>query len=282
LFDEVQNVLKGRKNKTKQYLLENPDFPLRRFIFNKQDKPLTGYWAKGKRKKYPYYSFSEPGTTIRKEVLEAGFMELLQCFAFETKHFSFLKERLKACFESTIKNDVLANDAIEKRIEEINNQIDILIKVHGQGGISENIFSVRVKKLEMELDELQELLKAKSNQDISIDDLVKSVTSFLIAPHLFWQKSPVDTRRKIQVFVFPMGLIFDGIKFRTPKLCSVYRLKDIIDAKFDPKADLRVNTKNTLKTYSFTLLSENLLETKAFWETIMVDLRGLSKIMPYQ
>ncbi len=71
LFNDVQNILKGKNRKVKYYLHENPDFPLRRFVVNEHGKQLTGYWSKGKRLKYPYYSFHSKGTTIKKRGIRA-------------------------------------------------------------------------------------------------------------------------------------------------------------------------------------------------------------------
>ncbi|MBS1520683.1 MAG: recombinase family protein, partial [Bacteroidetes bacterium] len=244
LYEQVQNVLKGKKNKTKQYLLENPDFPLRRFVFTCDGKPLTGYWSKGKRKKYPYYSFSKPGTTIRKEELERKFMIHLSKCSFKTEQLVVLKRLLEEHFDKHLKNDAIANGALEKREEELNKQIDALIALHSQGNISEAILNSRIKKHEAELEELASLSSINSNNKVDLDGLLQFVNSFLLAPQSIWRKSHVYIRRKIQEFVFPQGIVFNGTNFRTPKLCNIFEAKHIMSGRFDPKVASGVSTKN--------------------------------------
>ncbi len=94
LFDEVQGILKGRMNNAKFFLKDNPDFPLRRFVLNENGKQLTGYWSQGKRLKYPYYSFSLPGTTIRKEVLEQKYISFLAEYTLTREHLSTLRAKI--------------------------------------------------------------------------------------------------------------------------------------------------------------------------------------------
>lgn len=279
LFEQVQNVLKGKKNKTKQYLKENPDFPLRRFIFDNQGTPLTGYWAKGKQKKYPYYSFSKPKTTIRKECLEKSFLAYLSKLAFKTEHLVSLRNSLKAHFEKYLKNELVANEAIEERIDEINKQIDVLISLHSQGSLGEGIFNTRVKKYEAELDELNSLPNKNSKSYINLDGLLEFVNGFLLAPHIFWEKSPVHIRRTIQVFVFPQGVVFNGGNFRTPKICSVFQVKQLITGLLDPRVASRVSTKNNTWRTNLPPSDLKALYSKAFWDSVINDLLKIKEII---
>jgi site-specific DNA recombinase len=279
LFDNVQNILKGRMNDVKHYLKENPDFPLRRFVVDDNGRPITGYWSKGKKSKYPYYSFYSKGTTIRKETLELKFMELLQSYAFDNFHLNALKEYLGKHFGKKSSNEIYANNAMEKRIEQINQEIDQLIQIHGQGNISVNIFSTRIKKLEDEMEELQELLKVKKSENINIPDLLDFAVSALKGLHHLWEKCPLEIKRKLQVFGFSNVIIFDGVNFRTPKICSVFKLKVLIDDLKFPRVNLRVETSNTSKTEVLPPYPINLLETKAFWEEVAAELNQLKVIL---
>jgi site-specific DNA recombinase len=279
LFEDVQAVLKGRKNKIKHYQKENPDFPLRRFVLSPLGKQLTGYWSKGKRSMYPYYSFQHPGTTIRKESLEEKFMAFLSLFSFDTSHLQNLRAHLERHFGKQASSDKEGKVAIGRRIEEINQQIDVLIDLHGQGSISESIFSHRIQRLEVELEELQDLLKAKSDVEVNIGELLAHVEETLKAPHLFWSKSPSEIRRKFQVFDFPYGVVFDGEHFRTPKVCSLFKLKCIFGDEMSLIANLRGTGKNTVDGTSLPLSDEKLLETKEFWETVRDDAAKLYRIM---
>lgn len=253
LFDDVQAALKGRKNKVRHYIKENPDFPLRRFTVNENGKQLRGYWSQGKRLKYPYYSFALPGTTIRKEALEEKFMALLEGLAFDTSHFKLLRHYLDKHFGKHMANEAIAKKATEKRVMELNAQIDTLINLHAQGSISESILAGRVKKLEAELEELQGTIVTENELGFDIKELLRKVANILKCPHIFWENSSIDIKKKFQVFVFPNGVIWDGENLRTPKLSFVFQLKGLFEQPEFSRVNSRDSRKNTaLRTNSQT------------------------------
>lgn len=279
LFDDVQGILTGRMNKGSHYLHENPDFPLRRFIVNEEEKPLAGYWAKGRRLKYPYYSFTLPGTTIRKEILEQKFMDFLAEYAFDRQHLNVIRCYIIKYFHEHIGGQQNDRAIIEKRIAEIDAQIDNLIKLEKKGTISTSILEDRVGKFESELNELRGLLGKAERKDINIPQLLDFAARALKKPYILWQKASVEIQRRLQVFVFPEGLVFDGVNLRTPKLCSIFKLKKLIDNSLLPIVVSKYSTKNTLSERSLPPSEINLLESKVFWEAVVEDLKQLEIIL---
>jgi site-specific DNA recombinase len=232
LFDEVQHILSGRSNKVKHYHLENPDFPLRRFVVNEQGKRLTGGWSQGKRKRYAYYSFNIPGTTISKQKLEQKFMEFLSGYEFDNRHLKVMRTCFEKYFLQHIEGFGNEKELIQKRVAEINDQIDKLITLQTNGGISMTILADRTKKLETELEQLNVLLKERPEQEYDIAELLRFAAEALKKPELLWQKSPFAIKKKLQVFNFPDGVVFDGQKFRTPKVSSIFKLKELFVPEF--------------------------------------------------
>lgn len=278
LFDTVQLILRGRKNNVRHYIVQNPDFPLRGFVYNEHGKRLVGYWSKGKRLKYPYYSFAAPGTTIRKEKLEKKFTALLESLAFDTTHLGLLRQFLENHFDKETDNDKVANGAIDKRIGEINQQIDYLFRQHRQGIIGDTLMATRMKNVEAELEDLTELKQSKSEDGIDIPDLIKHAAKALKAPHLFWQKGSVETRRAFQVFVFRKGIVWDGLNLRTPKIASVFQLKELFaDEKFT-RVNLRVARKNTPLGTGFQGKGKAFQDNGIFRELLLEELRELKNM----
>ncbi|HTE01649.1 MAG TPA: recombinase family protein [Mucilaginibacter sp.] len=274
LFNEVQNILKGKNRKVKYYLHENPDFPLRRFVVNEHGKQLTGYWSKGKRLKYPYYSFHLKGTTIRKEVLERKFMDFLAQYEFDDKYLNTIRHYLKVHFEERLTSQGDGRKVIEQRITEINDQIDKLIDLQTNGGISLNLLTERTKKLENELEDLQDLLKNRVIKEFDIAELFNFAVAILKEPHILWQKSPFEIKKKLQVFDFPHGIVFNGINFRTPKICNIFKLKDVIPPIFDQVVPSQYTGKNTVSKTKLPPLS-NFLQSKEYWEQVVDELKEL-------
>lgn len=278
LFDAVQAILKGRTRKMRQYVKEHPDFPLRNFVFNSGGKPLRGFWAKGRSKKYPYYSFHSPGTIVKKHELEEKFAVFLERFKFETRHLAILKHQLKQRFVKHYEAERLSATAVEKQIDETNQRIDTLIEVKGQGGISETVFLTRITKYETELRELQKLLRPAQDIPVDISRLLAFAATALQQLHILWKTSPVDIQRKLQWFIFPNGVSFDGANLQTAKLCSIFNLKVALEGmKFPnvPSEGLEINT------LSGTIFSgnENLLENEVVWKQMVNELITLKNLI---
>ncbi|MFB9841111.1 recombinase family protein [Mucilaginibacter ginsenosidivorans] len=278
LFDEVQAVLNDRKNTVKHYLKENPDFPLRRFVTNEGGKLLRGYWAKGKTKKYPYYSFQQVGTTIRKETLESIFLNYLQSLSYDSVQLKQLKRYLDNHFTKRVNNEEKAAVAIQERIKELDKQIDKLIELHTAEKISSTIFTSRIKKIEDERDDLLELQKSKITENVDVNGLLRSAAKALKQPHSIWQNGNLELKRAWQKFVFPKGLVFDGTNLRTPKICRLFNLKAIFDEQKFSKVTLRDTGKNTLSGTNLPLSDNIALESKECAASVMTDLLVLREI----
>ena len=279
LFDTVQAILEGRKNKVKYYLHDNPDFPLRRFVLSENGKQLTGYWSKGKKLKYPYYSFHAAGTTIRKEVLEQKFMDFLDKYAFDHQHIHFLKDSLIKHFHKEEKENRNNTENIEKRIIEINGKIDKLIELEDKGSISTTMMADRIKKFEEELSELKVMIKEREPFEVDIPDLFSYVTEALKNPGKLWLKSSLEDKKRMQVFDFPEGVVFDGKNFRTPKICRLFKLKEQIEGLKLPGVSSASNGKNTLAKTILPPYSKKVNCVEISWECVAKDLRLLKRII---
>lgn len=279
LFDEVQMILKGKMNKVKHYVRENPDFPLRRFVTNMDGKQLTGYWSQGKRLKYPYYSFHLPGTTIRKEMLEQKFKDLLARYTFDSTQLKVMRNYLIKHFIKRQSIHSSDRGTIEKRVAEIDSQIDNLIKLESAGSISTVIFTDRVRKLDTESQELKSLLRKREINDVNITQLLAFATEVLKKPYMLWEKAPLATQKRLQVFDFPDGLIFDGVDFRTPKVCSIFKVKELIDSQVFSRVSSKYTGKNTLYKTNLPPSGQMLLNNKVFWEEVVSNLLDLKCII---
>jgi len=217
--------------------------------------------------------------TIRKEVVEQKFVDFLSQYSFDAVHLNTIKGYLEKYFGKHAQNQKNDSEAIQNRITEINQQIDNLITLQTNGSISTTLLSNRVQKFELELEELTDLLKVKTEEKVDINDLLKFATKVLKQPHLLWQKSPLDIKKRIQVFDFPNGIVFDGANFRTPKVCSIYKLKEQIDTNKLLVVNSRFPGKNTVSTHVLLHSDFLLLETKEFWEQIVQELKQLQGIV---
>ncbi|MDB5009193.1 MAG: hypothetical protein JWP45_3586 [Mucilaginibacter sp.] len=279
LFDLVQAILKRRKFNSKFYLHDNPDFPLRRFVINDDGKQITGYWSQGRNLKYPYYSFTKPGTTIRKEELERKFMLFLSQYSFDTIHLKEMRTYLIKYFEKKANKTQQNIGSIQSRINEINSSIDNLIKLESRGSISTTILEDRVKQFDNELYELKKLLINRENTEVNIPQLLKFAAKSLNDIAYLWKISPSEIQKQLQRFEFPEGIIFNGMNFRTATICSVFKAKELIDGAKSIIVPSEYGGKNTMSGTKLPPSGLNLLETKAFWEEVVAELVQLERIL---
>ncbi len=104
LFNKAQTILDRKRNITKQYLNDNPDFPLRRFVRSLDGGAVSGYWAQGRLKKYPYYFFKDSKKAVRKEVLEEEFINLMADHRSDISIFNRFEKFLKEEADKYSKN----------------------------------------------------------------------------------------------------------------------------------------------------------------------------------
>ncbi len=239
LFDKVQAILHGRKNVITHYLHENPDFPLRRFVTDEMGNPLTGYWSKGEYKKYPYYTFKQPGSLVRKEILENKFLEFLALFEFDNTLLQKLRKGLMDSFKKKTGKSDTNYVQIEETIAARNKELDHYIKLDRAGDISKVTFKDRVVKLESEIATLNDLLATKPKLNYDIKDLMAFAEKVLRDPCSLWKNSHFELQKRLQKFYFPEGLTFNGQYFRTSIMCSLFKLKSVFWDYIVPRVDPR-------------------------------------------
>ena len=278
LFEKVQAVLNGRKNIITHYLHENPDFPLRRFVTDEQGNNLTGYWSKGEYKKYPYYTFKQPGTLVRKEVLEIKFLEFLALFEFDSTHLKNLRKGLIEAFSKKGAKNENNYVQIEVTLATKNKELDHYVALDRNGDISKATFKDRVANLEAEIATLNDLLVNRPKAIYDIKDLMAFAEKILKDPCRLWQNSHFELRKRLQKFYFPLGIIFNGQYFRTPTMCSLFKLKSIFWDYIVPRVDLGDKKTNTVFRRNFEE-NKKMIETEAFWVMIAEELTSLHNII---
>ena len=94
LFTRVQARLSGKRTTEVHRRLDDPDFPLRRFVRCEScNTPLTGSSPRGRRKNYSSYSCRKgcQGISVRKEALEGQFVRLLESLQPKPEYLNLFK-----------------------------------------------------------------------------------------------------------------------------------------------------------------------------------------------
>lgn len=276
LFDRVQQRIRSKKV-SRTYLVENPDFPLRRFVHATSGEKLTGAWAQGKLKKYPYYRFQIEKQTYSKWFLDTTFAAFMEENSISLRYLNAVRIIIKDLATKHSNKKKAKNEYLDTRSAELTNKKGLLIEKNLSGVISDAILRQQLETVERELWKIQRIKERQNSSLIGVVKLLDQVEPYLARPGTEWTKLPFEIKKKFQVFVFPQGVILSKGKFRTPEINNVYKLKEI----FSDRLSLNVGSEPLYykhpKSAHFPPSSEK--EFITLIQTIEPELRDLVEII---
>ena len=231
-FARVQAVLGNRAYRESARNLDDPELPLRRFSkCSHCGQSLTGNHAERRAGRYSYYSCpngscqgdGENRVHARKEMVEGRFVELLRELPSDPGLVGLLCHILEDTWRRRHAARAANRRALEARLEAINVKRDKLNVAHiYEGRIDESTFRRQSERLKAEE---QEVVQALSQDDVAEPkvDLLLSVSRELLQdPASAWLKAGPEERVRLQWFLFPEGVRFNGEAFGTAVTSPVY------------------------------------------------------------
>lgn len=234
LYMRTQRALARRGHKVAQYKKDHPDFPLRRFVFSPEGLKLTGSRAKGR---YDYYRFGMKGSNYAKRDLESKFTELMDSYRLSDKHVAKLKTLIKEKFRKATETTRAEENKMRARLNELDATQSALIQKNIKGFISDGLMQKQLATLESESNDIQATLTALRNESASPEEALSYAEEYLTAPSSLWSKADISIKTKLQWFQFPQGVTFDGEKFGTREVASVFNTKEAISASLSSDVD---------------------------------------------
>jgi len=245
VFQQVQRVLKYRGRRGFQYLNENPDFPLRRFISHPSGYKLTGAWSKGKSKKYAYYNFQKAKLNFRKGVLEDHFKNFMDSFSYNENKIGKLKKFVKENLIHAEAENGKEKERVKNALKHFKEKQGQLITKNLEGVITNEILRHQLESIDHELLELNAALLRIPETKQNFAKILELVVEFLKNPSAVWEKASFSLKFRLQVFEFPQGVVFDGVNFRTPEVCNLFKAKRVFFDQESFIVPLRFQTSNT-------------------------------------
>lgn len=247
-FDMVQRILKNGGKTRLFYKMENPDFPLRRFVIHeKTNGKLTGNWSKGGQGvKYPYYRFIKAKLNFKRDMVEDEFKSFINQYRLNEQSLKNLKGAIERSITKETKDNQKDANILKQKIDALLKKQNTLFEDRTNGYISGEVLKRQMEIIEAQLKEAQDALAIIKDEDIDYIDLFENVQEFLIDPYKVWENASVHDKQNLQKFEFPQGIYFDGKKFRTDEICRIFKLKNDILNPFSYKADLKKLRSNSL------------------------------------
>ena len=236
LFIRVQQVMRNKKP-TLIYKLENPDFPLRRFIIDTKKNKLTGAWSKGRNKHYAYYRFPSNNQYWSKEYLEGLFYSFMDEFAFDRNLLGKLKREMSRRFSDKSENRVMEIENLFLKKKQLKAKQSALLEKNMEGVISNTLLKEQLFRLDEEIWDIDKILIDKEEKKVNVEHILEFISEFLLKPSLIWRKASLSKKINLQWFQFPEGLVFDGKNFGTRKISHIFKLKQFFLADKSFKGD---------------------------------------------
>jgi DNA invertase Pin-like site-specific DNA recombinase len=224
LFHRVQRSL-GRSGTSSSHRLNNPDFSLRRFVVcDACNTPLTGSAPKGRSKRYPYYHCRRcAGVSIRKETLEARFLELLESLQPRAEFMALFRAIVLDVWKKRCSGAASLRVSLESRLAVLQRReaqledafvyerrIDAESYERQRDRMRQDIAFVRIELEDARLEE------------IDVEGLLGFAEHVLGNAARLWLDATADQRQRLQRVLFPQGLRFRDGRFGTAVTCLAF------------------------------------------------------------
>jgi len=277
LFQHVQQLYSGKFSKNKRYIINRPEFPLRKFFKHPSGEMLTGGWCRGRNKKYPYYLFHKVKISIRKENLENLFKGWLNQFKMDISHFETLKSFVKCNLDKGIDDKKIEVERLKNRIPELKSKQAVLLEKNIEGIISNQLCRERIADLDNEIYQINKAIESRLGGSTNFTSIVSKIRDLMLNPGEVWEKAGFNEKIKLQWFYFPQGIEFDGIESRTTKICKLFKLVEQISPLISQVVDYR-NTKLNTSNLQISLPSADNVSDDLFFEELSNEIVFLSEL----
>ncbi|HMT01129.1 MAG TPA: recombinase family protein [Candidatus Absconditabacterales bacterium] len=226
-MDVVEKILRRRGESKfigKTMLKHNPDFPLKDFLFcGHCQKKLTGYRAKGRNDKYPYYGCQNAKDPerfqIKRELLHEQFDVLLSKVAINEGVWNLMEEVIKKLRDG--RKDFQGKLDGEKRLSVEKMQKD-MTQIRRTILKTDNIHLIEEMEAEWELlrvekETVQHQLDDKEKiTDQELKELLVQAKNIYMGPKSVWEMSNVELKKMLMGILFGDKLMYTKEKgFRT-------------------------------------------------------------------
>jgi site-specific DNA recombinase len=237
LFDEVMDVLDGRKKTTKTKISSPDELPLRGFLIcPKCGYMLTGSASKGCRRYYHYYHcFTKCGVRFNAKIVNDAFEQQLEKYALNPAVIGLYKKIITDTYGETV-NEGKGDLALYKRqlndySAKVSKARDLLLKGDLDASDYRDIKHDCERQVSIIEGKLVELSSKSSGIGLLLDKALKNMTKL---PEIY-QNADSQGKRHIISSMYPENLTFDGELHRTTRVNEAIRVFDSVRAVFEAK-----------------------------------------------
>jgi site-specific DNA recombinase len=236
LFYDVQDVLEGRKRKTKEKVVVQDMLALKGFLICPQcAKVLTGSASKGRTAYYHYYHCNSI-CGYRKKAEEANdtFLQNLRSYVVDTSAARLFKSVIMEVYSNEYHSTGIERKQHIERITNLNNKITKARELLLNDDIEAADFRAVKIEAEREITILESKIDELQVNKLSVSDLEKTLDAALgnlAALVNIYCKSDRYVKRKLIGSMYPEKFTIEDLEVRTAKPNEVYEFIYLINSK---------------------------------------------------
>ncbi len=231
-FQQVQEVLQGRRKTVAPRQRNRPEFPLRNFILcGYCNKPLTGSPSTGKMGgKYNYYRCqnrkcpSKPRTSARAEIMHESFVRFLREQQPDSAYLRLFHKVVLDVWQAKQSDAVSLIRRFERQIEELRERKRKLLEAMVyQQSLTRTEYDEMRLPLDEELSTAQANLAQAQATEVNVEKVIEFAEELLLNVAGVWERCSLDQKQRLQQVLFPAGVEYaDGV-YRTQQTSFLFK-----------------------------------------------------------
>lgn len=237
LFNQVLDVLDGRKHLPKKKISSQRNLPLRGFLIcPKCGYMLTGSASKGCKRHYHYYHcFAKCGVRYNADLVNKKFVEEIEKNSINPDMIDLYKKVLVDVFDQTVGGRDSELSDSRKQLKIYSDKIDKARELLLQGDLDASDYRKIKHDGERQISILEGKLMELTANTFHIGPLLqKALYNVAYLPNLY-QEADIEEKRRIISSMYPENLTFDGEQHRTNRLNEAIRVFNSVKPVFEAK-----------------------------------------------
>ena len=134
-----------------------------------------------------------------------------------------------------------------------------------------------ISEIDKKLYEINQAFEKVENTEFNINSIFDYLNKFIENPFSVWKNLSFENKLKLQWFVFPNGISFDGNELRTSKVSLVFNLNSYFSTI---KSNVVHNQKISTDTQKEQItLSSSQEEKDFYWHQVKIELERFKELV---
>lgn len=222
LFDRVQLSVSGEAT---VYQLDNPDFPLRRFVRCAScNRVYTAGWSKGRNRRYGYYRCVKcPKTSVRNTVLESQFSELLLRVQPSREYLALFRRAVTDRLNHRERDARKLAQKARAALNEVDQRRERLVEAYiYDQAIDRSVYEAQLDKLNQQLAMARLRAADAEVEQIDAEGILRFAEHLATNAARLWVEFNPRQKQRFQRFIFPEGVQYRGGEFLNPRTSLLF------------------------------------------------------------